>query len=203
LSFEILGDPLEHQTYLGTVDWNVFGLPFAGLSQVDRHELAALQPFQPIDAFAQQGCRGGKGTTGPDSRFGDRALPDEGRGHGGRRHRRMQKLVDARRAQPHCYCDLPYRQASLVCHGDGDVSLRFSRFEPVRHEAEAIAYGSLPLDTLARLFRSVHRPQVAKRRRLCLQNWTPYRRILRHCYSRAKSAGAGEYGADQAEVDPA
>ncbi len=72
-----------------------------------------------------------------------------------------------------------------MCHGDGDVSLRFSRFEPVRHEAEAIACGSLPLDTLARLFRSVHRPQVANRRQLCLQNWTPYRRILRHCYSRA------------------
>jgi len=28
--------------------------------------------------------------------------------------------------------------------------------------------------------------QVAKRRQLCLENWTPYRRILRRCYSRAK-----------------
>jgi hypothetical protein len=59
MAFEILGDPLEHQTCLGTVDWNVFGLSFALLSQIDRHELAALQPFQPFDAFAEQGCRGG------------------------------------------------------------------------------------------------------------------------------------------------
>jgi hypothetical protein len=43
LSFEILGDPLEHQTHLGMVNWNVFGLPLAGLAQGDRHELAALQ----------------------------------------------------------------------------------------------------------------------------------------------------------------
>jgi len=69
----------------------------------------------------------------------------------------MQKLVDARWAQPHCCGDLPYRQASPVCRGDGDVSIHFSRFEPVRDEAEAIAYGSLPLDVLARPFRSVHR----------------------------------------------
>ena len=61
LSFEILGDPLEHQTHLGMLNWNVFGLPLAGLAQGDRHELAALQPFKPIDAFAQQGCRGGQG----------------------------------------------------------------------------------------------------------------------------------------------
>jgi len=197
LAFEILGDPLEHQTYLGTVDWNIVGLPLAGLAQVDCHELAALQPFQPIDAFAQQLCRWGQGTTGPDSRFGDPALPGAGCGHGGRRHRRVQKLVDARWAQPHCYGDLPYRQASPMCRVDGSVSLRFSRFEPVRHEAEAIAYGSLPLDALARLFRCVHSTQVAKCRRLCLENWTPYRRILRRCYSRASRGNSGAYTLDR------
>jgi len=69
----------------------------------------------------------------------------------------MQKLVDARWAKPHCYGDLPYRQASPMCRCDGDVSIHFSRFEPVRDEAKAIAYGPLPLNVLARSFRSVHR----------------------------------------------
>jgi len=69
----------------------------------------------------------------------------------------MQKLVDARWAKPHCYGDLPYRQARPMCRCDGDVSIHFSRFEPVRDEAEAIAYGPLPLNVLARSLRSVHR----------------------------------------------
>jgi len=65
--------------------------------------------------------------------------------------------VDARWAQPHCRGDLPYGQASPVCRGDGDVSIHFSRFEPFCDNAEAIAYGPLPLYALVRPFRSVHR----------------------------------------------
>ncbi len=87
-------------------------------SQIDRYEFLTIGPVQPRGLLAQQGCHGYEGDLGPGSRLRRCALPyHHGRVYRRRRHRRMQELVDARGAEPHCRCDLSDSQVHPMRSG--------------------------------------------------------------------------------------